>query len=860
MIEAGPPRARPDPTRRRPPFPSPLPLTAEPLPITAVLGTLTDALRASNAAILRAPTGSGKTTRVPPALLDAGIAGRRSVVVLEPRRLAARAAAARIASERGTPLGSEVGYQVRFERRCTERTRILVLTEGLFLRRVQEDPFLEDVGAVVFDEFHERNLDGDLAIAFCRKIQSEARPDLRILAMSATLDTVPLRRFLGECPVVEADERSHDVSILYRPRRTEVPLPDAVVAAAGEALERTAGSVLVFLPGVGEIRQCHDALREFARGRSVDVLELYGDLTPEEQDAALRSGPRRRIVLATNVAESSVTLEGITAVVDSGLERLLVYDDAVGLDRLELARISKASATQRAGRAGRQAPGVCLRLWSEADERARPEAAAPEVARADVVGAVLQLRAFGESHPAAFPWLEAPAPHRVAQADRLLERLGALDGVTLTPVGRRMAEIPAHPRIARFLLEGHAQGSPAAAALAAALLSERSPFRAPAAAAHVSPSDLADRVHAMQQFEASGWTSFDVGELQRGAARRVLRVRDQLLRLLGDGVKDDPSVDTDVSIRRAAFAAYADRLARRRGEGSRRAILAGGRGARLSPASAVAEPEFFVAIDVDAGAEESIVRVASAVDRTWLAAELIETSEELIFDRERGRVVATRKTSYDGIPLTEVRVAPSNSEAVAAVLVKEVLADPAKALGLNEPETRQWLSRLRFLREWVPELGLEDVRAEDLAPRLCRGRSSLEEVRGTALLDAVRESLTHAQRAALERDAPERLAVPSGSSVRLQYDGVKPPVLAVRIQEVFGLAATPRVARGRVPVLLHLLAPNHRVQQITNDLESFWTATYPRIRRELRARYPRHAWPEDPKSAPAERRPRPRKA
>jgi ATP-dependent helicase HrpB len=828
------------------------------LPIDGVLGDLVAAIRDRGNAVLRAPTGAGKTTRVPPALLDAGLAGGKRIVVLEPRRLAARAAARRIAQERGGELGGEVGYHVRFDRRAGKNTKILIVTEGMLVRELQGDPFLEQVGIVVFDEFHERNLDGDLALAMSRRVQREARPDLRIVAMSATLDAAPLAAFLGNAPIVESQGKLFPVEIRHRPYRISEPLDGIVAAAVRDALGETPGDILVFLPGVGEIRRAREALAELERLRGLLVMELYGDLAPEEQDRVLRKADKRKVVLATNVAETSVTIDGVTGVIDSGLRRVSRLDSAVGLDRLELERISRSSADQRAGRAGRTAPGVCWRLWSELDARAMAPSDEPELRRVDLAGAALQLLAWGEADAAAFPWFEAPPARALSLASQLLERLGATVRGAITPLGRQMAEVPAHPRIARLLLEGRKLGNPAGAALAAAILTERDPFRrggTPRKAVHHSSSDVVDRVHAVGELKRGGRRDAD-SEIRPGDAQFLLRARDQYLGLAGGGERAaDSQLSGDEAILRALFAAFPDRLARRREAGSRRAVMVGGRGARLADSSAVADAELFVGIDVDAGASETLVRLASAVERGWIPNDRLTTSEDLSFDPTALRVVARRRLLFEDLVLEEARVNPKDPGAVSAVLLAAAAADPARALALDDPDLLAFLARVRSLRAWLPELGLPDPNPNDALPALCEGRSSFEELRKAPLLDHLRGALTHSQLSALEREAPDRLTVPSGSAIRLRYEPGRPPVLSVRIQELFGLAETPRIARGRVPVLLHLLAPNYRPEQITTDLKSFWNTTYPTIRGALRARYPRHSWPEDPWTAPPQRKP-----
>jgi len=865
-----------------------------PLPVDEVLPALTAALAEHRAAVLTAPTGAGKTTRVPPAvasLLADSASDARRVVMLEPRRIAARAAARRIAEEGGWRLGDEVGYQVRFDRRASADTRILVVTEGLLVQRLQSDPFLEGVGAVVFDEFHERSLDADLALAMAARVQREVRPDLLLTVMSATLDAAPLARFLGGCPAVESRGFLHPVEIDWldpTDRRlaglgitpgSSRPSDVSALAAWGvrRMLERVDGDVLCFLPGVGEIHRTAEALEEVARARGLDLAPLHGSLPPAEQDAVLSPSERRRVVLATNVAETSVTIEGIEGVVDSGWVRQMRFDPARGLDKLELVRISRASAAQRTGRAGRLGPGRCLRLWSEHEHRGLAERTPPEVARVDLAGATLQLLAWGESDAAAFPWYEAPDTTALAAAEELLARLGAVEANGVTALGRAMAALPAHPRLARLLAEGHRLGHAGAAAMAAALLGERFPIRRRHGEAAPRParSDLLEAAEAVERFSRGGaWTE----GLNRGAARFALQARDQLAsmagRLGGESGREGATVPADEAVLRAAFAAFPDRLCRRREPRGRRAAMVGGRGVELDTGSAVTEAELFVALELAGGfkgAGDARARLASAVDEAWLPEERVREATEVEFDPERQRVIGYRRRRYllgaDTLLLDEreVPLTADLTAAAEAALAAAAAADLEGALPLADDAVASFLARLGWLAAVRPELALPefgDAALTELLPALVAGRRSFAELAKAPLLDVMRGLLTPAQLRALEREAPERLEVPSGNRIRLDYaagaatgETGRPPVLAVRIQEMFGLAETPRVGGGRVPVLLHLLAPNHRPQQVTDDLASFWQNTYPEVRKELAGRYPKHAWPEDPLAATPRRRP-----
>ena len=834
-----------------------------PLPIDEVLPALLAALDDAGAAVLLAPTGAGKTTRVPPALLDHGTHGQ--VIVLEPRRVAARAAARRIAAERGSSLGDEIGYQVRFERKASKQTRLLVVTEGIFLRMLQADPFLESVGAVVFDEFHERSLSSDLALALAQRVRSSVKPELQIVAMSATLTPSPLAAFLGGAPVVESQGRLYPVEIEHRTVAPEQRLEEAVRSAVLDVAARTEGDTLVFLPGVGEIRRCARALAPHTQALAVDVLELHGELPPERQDAALAETARRKIILATNVAETSLTIPGVRVVIDSGLERVPRVDPGVGLERLETVRISRESAEQRAGRAGRTGPGRCVRLWSRSEDARLAPRRLPEIQRADLASAALQLHAWGESDLPAFPWFEPPPPHALLAAEELLERLGAVENGRLTQTGRDMAEMPVHPRLGRMLLEARRLGAGPQLALAAAVLSDRPPFvplRRGEGAEHHARSDVYDAVEALERFADTGRLDGGARPLRRGAARHALRAARQLERLVG---RTPRCADPEEAVLRGVLAAYPDRVARRRAPGSPRALMVGGRGVRLDAASAVAEPELFVCVDVDAGRRgeraEAWVRSASEVERAWLDPARLQTTETLAFDPARKAVRAHRTTSFEDLPLDVVEVQVPRSEAVAEVLAAAAAEDLHGALA-GSSALASFRTRVQCLATWHPELSLPDVSDDALRallPDLARGKRSFAELQQAGVLDHLRGRFTWEQLQALEREAPETIQVPSGSRIRLTYELGRPPILAVRIQEVFGLLETPTVAGGRQKVLMHLLAPNHRPQQITDDMPSFWANTYAGVRAELRRRYPKHAWPEDPLTAVAERRPRRRR-
>jgi ATP-dependent helicase HrpB len=837
------------------------------LPIDSALGEIVAALSRQSSLVLRAPPGAGKTTRVPAALLDSGLAGEGSIVVLQPRRVAARAAAARVAYERGSSLGEEIGYQVRFESRVSGRTRLVMMTEGILLRRLLDDPLLPDIAIVIFDEFHERSLASDLALAMVRQIQQAVRPELKIIVMSATLSTEPIAKFLGSCPTIESAGRTFPVAIEFAPHLERRQLIDLVAEGVESIFDRTAGDCLVFLPGVGEIRQCEKRLSPFCQSRDVALLQLYGDLPADKQDEVLQPLSRRKVILATNVAETSLTIEGVTSVVDSGLARVLRYDQRTGLDRLELSPISRASADQRAGRAGRTQPGVCLRLWPEASHRSRPEFELPEIRRVDLAGAVLQVLCWIEPDLANFGWFEPPPPGAVDLALKLLERLGASGLGGVTPLGRQLASLPAHPRIGRLLLEGARLGVLHEVALAAALLSERSPFIRPNPqdAGRRGPktrsrSDVLDRVHAIERFEDQGIRDTPFGAVNTPAARQILRSRDQLMKQVPRalaGATETPA-DSDSAFLRSLLTTYLDRVARLREKNGRRGVMVGGRGVRLADEVALVDEELFVCVELDDAGGEVLVRQASAVDQSWLPPDFVITKTIVEFDDASEKVVARRQTAYEDLVLEESQAALPDKEDVAQVLVAAVTDRLTHVFPHDNPDVAGFLARAHCLRSWMPDLDLpplDNQQLQSLLPQLAFGRRSLQELRQAPWLDAIKSLFGWQQLQALDREAPERIQVPSGSHIALQYEPGRPPILAVRIQEVFGLLQTPRIAGGRISVLMHLLAPNMRVAQVTDDLESFWARTYAQVRKDLRARYPKHSWPEDPYTATAQKRP-----
>jgi ATP-dependent helicase HrpB len=766
------------------------------LPIDPHIREILAAVRSKRALIISAAPGAGKTTRVPPALAVDG-----PVLVLQPRRMAARSMARRIAEEQGWTLGREVGWHVRFERRFSDATRVLLATEGILTARLQRDPLLDGFATIVIDEFHERSIHADLGLALARQAW-RARDDLRIVVMSATLDAGPIASFLDGSPRIDVPGRVYPLAIEYHPG-------ESVAAAASALLREGPGSVLCFLAGAPEINRALADVRAVA-GSGVPVLPLHGSLPADEQDRAMSPGAGRRVILATNIAETSLTVPDVTAVVDTGWQKVARYDADRGIDSLELERIPADAAEQRGGRAGRVGPGRVRRLWDRAD-RLRPHRE-PEIHRVDLSDAVLDILAWG-GDPLTFEWFEAPSPERVRAAVSLLEQLGAVHAGGVTPLGARMRRMPLHPRLARMLLEARGHRD---VALACALLSER----------HSAPKHPATTTSDLLSA---------VGDERGGLPSHVMEVGRRLSDLAREA-GEDTGEPGDQAFLRAVFTGYPDRVARRREPASPRFLLASGHGAVLGRESGVRDAPFVVAVDVQAGrrgeAAEAEIRIASAIDVSWLE----PTDVRLEHTIDAGRVRAVERIYYGAIAIGERPAAPDRDEAA------RLLAAAYQARGLTDAD-EQLVRRLRFadLPADLPSL----LRAAAM------GHRSLDEI-------DLRTALEWSVARELERRAPETVPVPSGRTARLVYQHDGTVTAAVKLQELFGLAESPRLGVRREPIVFELLAPNGRAVQTTRDLRSFWNTTYQEVRKELRGRYPRHPWPEDPWTAPPTARAKPR--
>lgn len=823
--------------------------SAERLPVDAVLSQLEQTLAGNNTAVLQAPPGSGKTTRVPPALLDAGWMAGRRILMLEPRRLAATNAADFMAAARGEATGETIGFTIRHTRRCGPATRLEIMTEGVLTRRLQHDPELQGVGLVIFDEFHERSLQADLALALCRDIQQSLRPDLRLLLMSATLDAASLARMLDDCPVVTAAGRTFPVTVTHLAEAERGRIAAAAATAVRHAVRETAGDLLVFLPGVAEIRRCRDHLRDLSG--DVDLRPLFGGLPFAEQEAAILPGSRRRVVLATNVAETSLTIEGIEAVVDSGWERRPRFDAARGMNRLETLRISRASAEQRAGRAGRLGPGRCYRLWSLGTDGALLSHAPPEIRQADLMPLAFELALWGAPDGDGLTWPDPPPAGHLAAARRVLKRLGALDAQALpTALGRRMAEYPTHPRLARLLTAAVDDGCPGLGCELVALLEERDLLAgAQQGTEAVRPSDLLVRL-----------------EMLRGnAGGRVRQVKQSVahwrrrLAVTGDARLDPASIG-----RLLAFA-FPDRLARRRPADGRRYLLRDGQGAFLGDHSVVRDAEWLVAVEIAGrGGAEGEIRLASALEQTMVEemfGDELAWQKEVSWDPDLKRGQGREVRRLGAIALQE-RPAAVTAEEACALLLDQIRRQGLELLPWT-PAACRLLDRVRFLHAHLADQGWPDWSSqallETLDDWLAPWLQTVQKGRELAQLNLCQILETHLgrqRRKMLDRLAPESLQVPSGASARLNYQAGKTPVLAVKLQEMFGLAESPRLADGRVAVQVHLLSPAGRPLAVTSDLRHFWDHVYPEVRRESKGRYPKHPWPEDPWRAEATRKSR----
>jgi ATP-dependent helicase HrpB len=823
----------------------------EPLPIDAVLDQLAAALQAQPWAVLVAPPGAGKTTRVPLALLDEPWVGDGKLIVLEPRRLAARAAAERMAATRGEPVGRTIGLRVRLQSLTSAATRIEVVTEGVFARMIIEDPSLEGIAGVLFDEFHERSLDADLGLALALDAQAGLREDLRLLVMSATLDGARVASLLGSAPVIESEGRAHAVETRYVGRDPRAPIEDETVRVITRACAEERGSILAFLPGQREILRVADALPGRLGDDSVDIACLYGALGRDAQDAAIRPSPpgRRKIVLATSIAETSLTIEGVRVVVDSGLSRVPRYEPDQGLTRLETVRASRASVDQRRGRAGRTEPGVCFRLWEAAATGALQPFTSPEILSADLSSLLLDLAAWGVRDPATLAWLDPPPAAALAPARALLESLGAIDATgALTPQGRALRGLALPPRLARMVIDAERWGETRLAADVAAVLVERG--------LGGDGADVGTRVERFRRDRSK--RAIDARRLAQGWARQAVP---------GAKVRDDGPV---AGTGRLLALAYPDRIAKSRDRAGEY-VMANGRAAALEAHDPLAREPFLAIAEIAGRAGAAHILAAAPItfeDIAEIAGAAIEPRDEISFDRTAGALRARRVRRLGNLVLAEQPLAVPASEAAAERLARGLAEAGIERLPWTKAQ-QQWRDRVLFLRRTIgadlpdnpwPDVSDAVMASEAIgrfAPFLL-GKTSLAEIRAEDL-DAVLQALLPWDLARrLETEAPTHFEAPTGSRVAVDYSDLASPTLAIRVQELYGLSEHPALAGGRIPLTLQLLSPAHRPIQITKDLPGFWRGSWSAVKSEMKGRYPRHVWPDDPQNAVATTRAKPR--
>ncbi|MFN2477456.1 MAG: ATP-dependent helicase HrpB [Chthoniobacterales bacterium] len=844
-------------------------MRARDLPIYELEEQIVRAFGTQPRLILQAPTGSGKSTQVPQILLDHGLLGAGEVVILQPRRIAARMLATRVAAERNSRVGSEVGYQIRFENVVSSQTRIRFVTEGILLRQLIRDPQLRGVSAILFDEFHERHLYGDITLARALHLQESARPDLKIAVMSATLETASLDKFLAPCEVLTSSGRQHPVAIEYlqKPARADTyPIWDLAADELTELARFADGDVLIFMPGKYEITRTISAVRASRVSDQFVVLPLYGELTPAEQDAALARYEKRKVIVATNVAETSLTIEGVRVVIDSGLARIARFDARRGINTLLVEKISRASADQRAGRAGRTAPGRCLRLWTEREHLERDAQELPEVKRLDLSEVVLTLKASGIDDVAKFRWLEPPEPQALARAEQLLTDLGALSSVErrITELGRRMLAFPVHPRYARMLLAAQEHRCVRAIALIAAVTQGRGLLRrAEGKQARDDRDDLlgadddSDLFILTRAFRFAEKNNFDPRRcaqlsVNAAAAREAAQLWEQFIDIArAEGLDVSEHESESGAIQRCVLAGFPDQVAVRVDQGTLRCALVHGRRGVLARESVVHRATLLVAseireIESSEKERQVLLTLATRIEESWLRElfpEAFRDAVEMRYDASQRRVVGKRQTNFHDLVLRS-EPADAPSEQSAELLAKEVLAGSCPLKNWDNA-IEQWIVRVNCVAGWFPELAIPRIGNDDklmLIEQVCSGATSYKEIKDRPVWPSVKSWLSGQQQALVEQLSPERITLPNSRKAKIIYSSSAPPAVAARIQDLYGVERNLSIGRARVPLVIQVLAPNNRPLQITSDLEGFWRDAYPKIKKELQRKYPKHEW------------------
>jgi ATP-dependent helicase HrpB len=837
----------------------------ESLPIYDLDEEIIGSVRESGRLILQAPTGSGKSTQVPQILLDGGALGAGRCIILQPRRLATRMLAKRVAEERGAQLGGEVGYQIRLDNVSSPHTRILFVTEGILLRQMLANPWLEGVSTLIFDEFHERHLYSDISLARALDLQESLRRDLKIIVMSATLDGAQLEHHLRPCHTLSSKGRTFPVEIEYlRHGSRDEPPWELAADSVAENFERTEGDILIFMPGSYEIQRTIRELSQRVPSGCV-VLPLHGELPASEQDKAVARTEKRKIIVSTNVAETSLTIDGVTMVVDAGLARVARYDPHRGINTLLIEKISRASADQRAGRAGRTAPGLCLRLWTQREHTLRPATELPEIKRLDLAETVLTLKAAGVRDLNSFRWMDKPEEKSLARAEQLLADLGALDSHSgvITSTGRRMLSFPIHPRYARMFLAASDFGCVRAAALIAALTQSRNLLlraerRIEEERAEIFGYGISDFLILIRAFSYAERHDFRIEALRplaihAEAARQVKRLFEQFLEIArAEGLETDTGAATDEAIARCVLAGFADQVARRRSGGTLACDIVHGRRGQLARSSIAQNSQLLVAAEITeiegrGGDAQVVLSLATQIEDDWLREMFPNDFEErraYHFDKSQNRVVVRReKTFRDLVIESQARDAEPSPEASASLA--RAVADGVLTLNQWNDAVEQWIARVNFLAGALPEHHIPRIgtaEREQIVHLACEGATNYREIKERPILELARSILTPVQQQIIEKHAPERVELPGGRRAKITYAQDGPPILSARIQDLYGVTDDLKIAAGRVPLVIHVLAPNHRPVQVTNSLKTFWAESYPKLKQQLQRQYPKHEW------------------